>query len=130
MVVHDAEELVRGDVPDQHEAGEVAAELEPLAPVLDRLRHVRDIEVHRDHAVAGNGAGDHVQHGPARLAAHFGLRGEGRMDAPAREHLRAPLADVAIGGFDEFDRLPHRIKAARLARREDARRAYTHLCST
>jgi hypothetical protein len=112
VVVHDPEELVGGAIPQQHEAGEVPAELQPLDAVLHGLGHVRRIEAHRDHALAGDGAGDDVEHGPARL----GAARQRAMDAPARQdlHLR-----VAERGFDRLDRLCHRHQALRVLAGED-----------
>ena len=65
VIVHDAEELIGCHVPHQHETGEVAAELEPLAAVANRLGHVRGIDAQRDDVLTRQDAGDDVEHRPA-----------------------------------------------------------------
>ena len=98
-------ELVGCHVPHQHETGEVAAELEPLAAVAHRLGHVRGIDAQRDDVLARQDAGDDVEHRPA----FFIGMGNRAVDAPAGQDLRR---GVAVRGFDQLDGLAHRHQAA------------------
>ena len=66
------------------------------------------------------------EHRPARLRRML----ERGVDAPARKHLGAAAAEIAVRGFDELDGFRHRYQSGCLRGREDPGAPQTQTWST
>src|SRR5262249_53399240 len=94
MIVHDAQQLVSIQIPDQYEPGIVAGKFHTLLTAFERKTDVRAVKPYGGDAVAWHDAGDDVHPSPALLG---GGRFQRRVDASSRYHLGAAAAEISVG---------------------------------